>query len=585
MNRTGAILMTKYKEIIVERDVPGQMRDGITLYANIYRPKAEGNFPVMLTRLPYDKNLPNFSHRYIDPIRAALNGYIVIIQDVRGRFSSEGDFKPYLQEYEDGYDSVEWAAKLPYSNGKVGMFGMSYYAFTQLYAAMERPPSLVTIMPAMSGNLTRNGLFNRDGIHELAATETWILDSVAPDYLERKQKDNVEETKKEIIQDLDNIDEWHKYKPVKEWPPIQKHPTLIPFFEEYFIDDFGEKLRDLTEEKKKKNGPIDYPAYHIAGWYDSHLAPTLWNYESMQSEKQNQRLLIGPWAHGVFDSDIGERAFGLESSGDSIGGKDDFTALHIRWFNYWLKDDQSAVNKEDPVKIFVMGENKWRTEKEWPIKRTKYTPFYLTSNGNANADKEAGILTEVKPNKKGQDAYIHDPMHPVPSLGGGTLFFKGRNAGPRDQREVEQRDDVAVYTSEPLIEPLEVTGWIKVKLWASSDAVDTDFTAKLVDVLPDGTAYNLADGIVRASEQHAHEIPLNGKVIEYEIDLWATSNVFLQGHSIRLEIASSNFPRFEVNPGTGDTILETEENLKAKQMIYHGPDYPSRIILPVIPRE
>lgn len=577
--------MSAVKEVIIERDVPCKMRDEVTLYANIYRPKADGSFPVMLTRLPYNKNLPNFSHRYIDPIRAALHGYVVIIQDVRGRYASEGDFNPYLQEYEDGYDTVEWAAKLPYANGKVGMFGLSYYGFTQLYAAMERPPSLKTIMPAMTGNLSRNGLFNRDGIHELAATETWILDSVAPNYLSRKQKGEVDEAWNEITRDLDNIDEWHKYKPVKDWPPVQKHPTLVPFFKKYFLDDFGDELREVTAEKKEEQGKIELPAYHIAGWYDSHLAPTLWNYESMQSEKNDQKLIIGPWAHGVFDSDIGERSFGIESSGDYIDGESDLTSLHVNWFNHWLKADNSSINEEDPVKIFIMGINEWRSEKEWPLERTAYTSFYLTSNGNANTDNEAGLLTRNIPKENGEDAYIHDPAYPVPTHGGGTLFFKGRNAGPRDQRRIEERDDVVVYTSAPLTEPLEVTGWVKVKLWASSDAVDTDFTAKLIDVLPNGRAYNLTDGIVRAKQQIPEKIPLNGEVVEFEIDLWATSNVFLPGHSIRLEIASSNFPRFEANPGTGQTMLDSAEVVKANQTIYHGPDYPSHVVLPIIPRK
>lgn len=573
-----------FQDVVIERDVPCQMRDGITLYSNIYRPREEGVFPVLLTRLPYDKNLPNFSHRYIDPIRAALSGYVVIIQDVRGRYTSEGDFQPFIQEANDGYDTVEWAATLSYSNGKVGMFGMSYYGFTQLYAALERPPSLVALAPAMTGHITSDGLFNRDGIHEVAAVETWMLESIAPNYLAKHAKEHAQDSVDEVMRDLNEIDEWHRYKPVKEWLPLKKHPLLLPFFRKFFLNNAGNQLRDEALDRKKELERIDIPAYHIAGWYDSHLAPTLMNYESMQDERKKQKLIIGPWAHGVFDSDIGERSFGIESSGDYIEGENDLTSLHIQWFNHWLKEENNKISEEAPVKIFTMGTNQWRTENEWPLHRTEYTSFYLTSNGNAKADNEAGTLTRELPEEDKKDIYIHDPENPVPTHGGGTLFYKGRNVGPRDQRIVEERDDVLIYTSEPLKEAIEVTGWVTVKLWASSDAVDTDFTAKLIDVLPDGRAYNLTDGIVRAKQQHPVEVPIKGKILEYEIDLWATSNVFLPGHSIRLEIASSNFPRYEVNLGTGETMIDAAESVEATQVIYHGANYPSQLVLPIIPQ-
>ncbi|WP_172368929.1 CocE/NonD family hydrolase [Sporosarcina jiandibaonis] len=579
--------MSEYREIIVEREVPCTVRDGVTLYANIYRPQGDGQFPVLLSRLPYNKNLPEFSHRYIDPIRIAMNGYVVIIQDVRGRFASEGVFEPYIQELEDGYDTVEWAAKLPYSTGDVGMFGLSYYGFTQLYAALERPPSLKAIFPAQTRSLSRNDLFYRNGVYELAFIETWMLDSIAPDYLKRVGSGNFEETMQEISHDLNNIDEWYKHKPFKKWPPINKHPELAKLVNKYLNQELGNKLLAEKVAENEKRRKIEIPAYHLAGWYDSHLAPTLTNYEEMQSSKNNQKLIIGPWAHGQFDSDIGERFYGVNSSGNSIEGEADITTLHIEWFDHWLKGNNTSLNEnDDPVKIFVMGINEWRSEKEWPLKRTVYTPFYFQSDGRANTDMNSGRLLEKPADEVQKDYYIHNPNNPVPSLGGGTLFFKGRNNGPRDQREIEKREDVVVYTSEPLTEPLEVTGWVKVNLWASSDAADTDFTAKLVDVLPDGRAYNLTDGIVRAKYRNgdSEETSLKGEIVQYEIDLWATSNVFLPGHCIRIEIASSNFPRFDVNPGTGDTTLDTVEMIPAKQTIYHGAEYPSHVVLPVIPK-
>lgn len=574
--------MSEINQVIVDREVPCVVRDGVTLYANIYRPEGTGKYPVLLTRLPYNKNLPDFSHRYIDPIRIAMAGFVVIIQDVRGRFASEGEFAPFEQEFKDGYDTVEWAAKLPYANGKVGMFGLSYYGFTQLYAALERPPSLKAIFPAMTGNISQNGLFERDGVTELAAVQTWVLDSVAYDYLKRAGNSNYAEAMKEVAHDLDNIEVTHQHVPYQEWPPIQKHSALVPFFKDYFINNFGEKLFNMAKGKMVENGQIDIPAYHLAGWYDSHLAPTLLNYEDMQNQKNNQKLIVGPWSHGFFDSDIGERSFGSYASGHSIDAVDDINSLHIDWFNHWLKEDNTSIPANDaPVKLFVMGINEWRSEQEWPLKRTEYTPFYFESDGSANKDLTSGQLKIVASEKSGKDEFVHDPKNPVVSHGGGTLFYKGRNSGPRDQREIEKRDDVVVYTSAPMTEPVEVTGWVKVKLWVSSDAVSTDFTAKLIDVLPNGQAYNLTDGIVRV--RLPEEVNKEDNIVQCEIDLWATSNVFLPGHSIRIEIASSNFPRFDVNPNTGNTTLDTVEMVKAKQTVYHGAEHPSHVLLPIIP--
>ncbi|SEN38220.1 hypothetical protein SAMN05192533_11264 [Mesobacillus persicus] len=568
-------------EIIVEREVPCVMRDGVTLYATVYRPKSEGQFPVVLTRLPYNKNLPNFSHRYIDPMRMVLGGYVVIIQDVRGRFASEGEFEPGKYEAQDGYDTVEWAASLPYSNGKVGMFGLSYYGFTQLYALQAAPPSLKAIVPAMTGNISGQDV-DRHGVCDLASAQTWILDSVAPDYLKRQQGNGEKyaETLKDITNDLNHIDEWHKHIPFENWPPIMKHPEMRELYKKHLNSEL------LTHPDRSAPYTGEIPAYHIAGWYDNFLAHTIKNFEEMSTtgSVNNQKLIIGAWAHGVFHSEIGERFFGINSSGDSIGGKEDITSLHLDWFNFWLKEDGTSLpTDEEPVRIFTMGVNEWRSEKEWPLQRTVYTPFYLHSEGTAHL--ESGGLSLEGPDDEPQDQYVYDPEDPVPTHGGGILFYNGRNSGPRDQRKIEERKDVLVYTSEPMVDPLEVTGWIKVQLWASTDAPDTDFTAKLIDVYPDGRAYNLTDGIVRAKYREGSEekAPLTGEIVPYEIDLWATSNVFLPGHSIRLEISSSNFPRYDVNPNTGNTTKDTVEMVKATQTIYHDSQHPSHVLLPVIP--
>ncbi|MFD2638667.1 CocE/NonD family hydrolase [Piscibacillus salipiscarius] len=555
------------EQVVIERDVPCQLRDGVTLYANVYRPESEGEYPVLLTRLPYNKNLPNFSHRYIDPIRMALDGYVVIIQDVRGRFSSEGDFKPFAQELEDGYDSVEWAASLPYSNGKVGMFGLSYYGFTQMFAAMAKPPSLKAIFPAFTGHNIDRDLSKRGGAYELAKLETWMLDSVAPDYLKRIQdSETFQKTSQELIADLDHILDWHSHFPFKDWSPVMKHPELQELYKAYI---YGE----LSVNDRASIGDVNVPGFHMAGWYDCFLQATIHNFSELEKQgKDDQQLIIGPWGHGVFTPYFGERYFGLKASGDLIDGVDDVTSLHLKWFDHWLKDDQTEVFEEDaPIKLFVMGANEWRSEYEWPLARTNYKPLYLHNHGQLSFDK---------PTESALDSYVYDPDNPVPTKGGPSLFIHGINTGPLDQREVEKREDVLVYTSAPLGEDIEVTGPVKFKLYASTDVVNTDFVVKLTDVLPDGKSINVTEGIVRTNTIHGALKP--GEVYEYEIDMWSTSQVFKKGHSLRVQVTSSNFPMYDPNPNTGDTLLDTTKIINANQTLHMGADYASHIILPII---
>lgn len=569
------------KQIIIERDVVCVVRDQIKLYANIYRPKQNGKYPVLLSRLPYNKDNPEYSHRYVDPMRLALKGYVVIIQDVRGRFASEGDFNPFVYEANDGYDAVEWAASLPYSNGEVGMYGLSYQAFTQLSTLLKKPSSLKALFPAMSRQVIGE-IVHREGIIELAWAETWILNSIAKNFLMRKQEEGTfSETIDEIYHDLYQIDEWYKFVPIKDWPPIKKHKDLMGIFEQYIYQSFKKESYDELETNHKKESQV--PAYHLAGWYDNFLGSTIRNFENMNKDERNQKLIIGPWGHGIFEPKIGERFFGPKSSGASIDGLDDLTSLHINWFDFWLKNNKEAISDfEFPVKIFVMGINEWRLEKEWPLARTQYTPFYLHSDGNA-ADKN-GELSRVKPNIEPSDQYIYNPHKPTPTYGGNIQFYNKINVGPYDQNGLEKRKDILVYTSSPLEEPLEVTGWIKMVLWVSSDAIDTDFVVKLIDVSPEGNAFNLTEGIIRVKYRNGKKVEyMNKSVVKLTIDLWATSNVFLAGHSIRIDIASSSFPKYDLNPNTGKTTFETSKMVEAKQTVYHQKEYPSHILLPVIP--
>lgn len=576
--------------IIVEKNVPCTMRDGTILYADIYRPDKEGEFPVLLTRLPYSKDLPHYSHRYLDTHRLVLNGFVVIIQDVRGRFQSEGEFRPFVHEADDGYDTVEWAASLPYSTGKVGMFGMSYYGYTQLLAAAKMPPHLAAIFPAMTLNDLRNGPVYRNGAFSLGLFETLVLESFAPDLLKRNDKDSGKRNDaiRQLADALNKIDDWYAFAPINEWPPL-KELDVAPFF----FDDLNHPVDDEAYWKKTSIAhqyeKLKLPAFHIGGWYDCFIGPTLENYMEMtkvnRQAENKQKLIVGPWGHGSFSSIQGERSFGPHASGDWINLEEDLTGLHIRWFTYWLKGIGTGIEVEPPVKIFVMGINEWRDEMEWPIARAEYKRFYLHSGGKANTKAGDGCLSQIKPEDEPVDSFTYDPENPVPAKGGGTLFCGPLTMGPFDQSEIQIREDVLVYASEPLNEPLEVTGPVKVKLWAATDAKDTDFTAKLVDTGPDGKAFILTEGIVRAKYRNGHqaEKELYEKIVEYEIDLWATSNVFLPGHRIVLEISSSRFPQYAPNPNTGNSMIESDETKKARQMIFHNKQFPSYLLLPIIP--
>ncbi|MBI0581051.1 CocE/NonD family hydrolase [Neobacillus cucumis] len=573
-------------QILVEKNVPCEMRDGVILYADIYRPNEEGTFPVLLTRLPYSKDLPHYSHRYLDTNRLVENGFVVIIQDVRGRFQSEGEFQSFRQEANDGYDTVEWAASLPFSTGKVGMFGMSYYGYTQLMAATKRPPHLAAIFPAMTLNDQRNGASYRNGVYQPGFTETWTLESIAPDLLMRKygEPKKREDALRSLADQLNKLDELYQFAPVNQWLPLKELKVA-----EFFFEELEHPIED--EDYWKESSIIDkyedlkIPAYHLGGWYDCFIGPTLTNYSEMTKTGKHQKLIVGPWGHGYFASVQGECSFGVHASGDWIDLGGNITDLHIRWFNHWLKGIDMGLETEPPVKIFIMGINEWRDEWEWPLARTQYTNFYLHSSGKANTKNGDGVLSLMCSVDEVFDSYFYDPKNPVPTKGGSTLFAGPLTMGPFDQREIEEREDVLVYSTEPLTEAIEVTGQVKVKLWASTDAKDTDFTAKLVDTAPDGKALILTEGIVNAKYRNGFqpEKELAGEVVEYEIDLWATSNVFLQGHRITLEISSSSSPHYLPNPNTGKSLVESKQTRTAKQTIFHNEQYPSHLILPIIP--
>lgn len=576
-------------DVVVEHNVPAAMRDGTVLRADVYRPAGGKKYPVLLQRTPYDKSFLPWATLTLDPIKAARSGYVVVIQDVRGRWESEGaKFCPYRDEFVDGYDTVEWAALLPYSNGNVGMYGYSYYGMTQWQAASTQPPHLKAIFP-FSAAMDFFG--RRGGALDLAVVIGWILRLAGPNAIMREKVDTKEFMA--LVGAIDRIEDAFRALPLEDISATKLGGGFAPYFYDVLrhdtYDDFHKKLSMIDKHKR-----VQVPALIFAGWYDALLDCDLQHFTLTQREAQSpiaresSRLVVGPWSHlGILDS-VGQLNFGLAASTASLELKGDLTSQALRWFDYWLKGIQNKVDEEPPVKLFIMGDNVWRYENEWPLARARYITFYFHSEGKANSLHGDGVLSPIPPKEEPEDHFTYDPPNPVPTRGGNHILPMYYPRGPISQLDVEERRDVLVYTSDVLSKDIEVTGPVVVKLYAASSATDTDFTAKLVDVYPDGRAYNIVDGIIRARYRNGPEVPPTlippNTAIEYTIDLWSTSNVFKQGHRIRVEVSSSNFPRFDRNPNTGELPHKGTSMRSALQTVFHDAQRPSHIVLPTIPR-
>ena len=580
--------MTNVLTTTVERNLGVPMRDGILLSADVYRPAGGGAHPVLLQRSPYDKSAIATMVGLI--LRATAAGYAVVCQDVRGRYESGGEFDPFVNERDDGYDTLAWLTEQPWCDGQVGMFNQSYLGLTQWQAAMSGHPALKAITPTVTASDYHDGWVYQGGAFELSFNYSWTISTLILDGLSRRERGGDERVagRRQAVYDgidamadgfgrlpLDSNEDIAAYAPYyAEW---LAHPTYDAFWEGLDVSRAHDRLA--------------VPALHIGGWYDIFLKGTLGNFTGMRANaataaaRSAQRLVLGPWNHGGMrgGNPIGEVDFGVRSTGDAI----DVDGLHLRWFDQWLRGVDGGFDREPPVRIFVMGRNQWRSEAEWPLARTDWQPWFFHSGGAANSLRGDGTLSRETPGGEPPDSYLYNPRNPTPTRGGGLcchhVFSYG---GPFDQREVEAREDTLVYTSAPLERPIEVTGPLKVVLHATSSAPDTDFTAKLVDVGPCGSARNLADGILRVRYRHSMREPQllePGEVAELEIDLVATSNVFLPGHRIRVEIASSNFPRFDRNPNTGALPGSGVDMVSALQTVLHSGDHLSHILLPVIP--
>lgn len=549
-------------DIVVDMNVMVPMRDGTRLSTDIYRPAKPGRYPVILFRDAYG----NGSGVLASARKWTDHGYAYVSQDVRGRYDSEGSYYPYVYEINDGYDTQQWAGAQPWSSGKVGMIGESYRAAVQWLPSHLRSPSLTAIAPRVTPFNYYKDVVYSGGALQLASRLDWAFYMIG-----RTAQSGFDWDKMRQHLPLKTMDQAFGYDS-KHWQDWIAHPSYDTYWK---VFDVEARVND-----------IDVPAFNMGGWYDAFLRGTLASFTSMskgaysERARRGQKLLIGPWNHFANRAMSGAA---LEFGPDATV---DFNALERRWYDYWLKGEDNGVMQEAPVRIFVMGENRWRDEQEWPLARTRYTKYYLQSAGEANTSSGDGQLVTRAPGSGGTNTYIYDPANPVPTKGG-NLLPVNLGAGPAEQGEVSKRDDVLVFATAPLTQDTEVTGNITMTLYAASSAPDTDFTAKLIDVHPDGKAYNLADGIIRARYRESLERPVliePGKVYEYKIDLWATSNVFKKGHKIRVDLSSSNFPKFDRNPNTGHKFGEDAELRTATQTIHHSRQYPSHIVLPVIPR-
>lgn len=537
------------------------MRDGVTLSANVTEPAEGGPFPVLLTRTPYGKSGEPAAK---GGVTFAGKGYACVQMDVRGRGDSEGEFEPYRNDGPDGHDAIEWLAAQPWCTGAVGTYGGSYPGQIQWLAALERPVHLKAMVVAVSPS---------DPFVEWPTGAPspmhvcWhrMTDGRALQYVEQVEWMDVYRHLP-----LETMDEAAGFRS-KNWRRDLAHPTL---------DGYWEPLR-----YQHRFAEIDVPVLHVSGWYDDEQIGTPLNFAGMragaasEAARTAQRLLMGPWGHHINSArQVGEVDFGPDALIDLEG-------TMARFFDHHLKGEANGVEAEAPARIFLMGANVWRDEPEWPPPGVEFTDYFLRGDGSANSRFGDGRLTgEAPEGDEPPDAYRHDPMRPVPFL---TDPLSNQIGGPDDYSAVEQRGDVLCYTTEPLAEDLTVIGPVRLELFAASSAPDTDFCAKLVDVHPGGFCQRLCDGVVRARYREGmdHEVPLEpGSVERFEIDLWNTSQVFGTGHRIRLEVASSAFPKYPRNLGTGGPLGAETDPVVAENHVWHTAVRPSKLVLPVVPR-
>lgn len=573
-------------DVSVEHGAVMLTRDGKRLYADIYQPSGDGKYPTLLRRTPYGRTQNDLAETFNEAHFFASHGYLVVVQDTRGRHGSEGVWHPFVYEARDGYDAVEWAAALPQSNGRVGMFGQSYGAISQYLAATQRPPHLVTAVPVSAYlGAFENYWYNR-GALELSWTLSYFM-NMATDVLtklgDRDRLAELEAMKSDpSVRFAPLTDDALRHLPLEDW--IDRFGPGAPFLADILHHD-KEDAYWWTVDLRRQLHNIDIPMLHVGSWYDIANWDTPQYFLGIRSEamsaraRGNQALFMGPWSHLLPFSQptsggTGDIDFGPEAAYPMVH-------MQLEWFDHYVRDGGTSLPRP-PVTLFVMGENSWRHEDDWPVTRAEATVWYLRSNGDANGADGGGVLQrEAADSHEPTDNYVYDPEDPVPSAGGRYV-----GGGVRDQRAKATRPDVLHYTSDPLAEDLEITGPLQLELYASTDAVDTDFVAILCDVHPDGFVQNLSEGLVRARFRDSFDEPTlltPGEVYPFTIELGNISHVVKADHALRLLVTSSDFPRWDRNTNTGVRPAAASRTQPARQTIYHDSSRPSRLILPVVP--
>jgi putative CocE/NonD family hydrolase len=531
------------------------MRDGVRLSANIFLPPDRPRAPAILERTPYGKgaDITSLYQAFVD------RGYAVVAQDVRGRYESEGVFHPLLQETNDGEDTLNWVARQPWCDGRIGMIGGSYRGIVQWKVAVLRNPHLKAMFVVVSGDDDyRDRFYSTGGAMKLGNRLEWMAENLKiPEY-------RPDFSKYTLHLPLKTSDVAATGRSSQMFQLALSHPSFDAFW------------RSLSVREHLDN--VGAPVFAVGGWYDNFVEGDLDAYAALRKTTGVNRLIVGPWPHNM-SYKFADVDFGPES-------RVNVRALQLAWFDQWLMGKDEPLLSTPPLRLFVMGSNRWREAREWPPAEARPRAFYLTGKGHANTLSGDGSLSE-HPAKGGPDRFVFDPRDPAPTRGGAVCCNpRVFPWGPMDQRPVEARKDVLVYSTRPLESDVEVIGPVKLELYAATSARDTDFTAKLVDVFPDGSARNLTDGLLRLRYRNSLEKPelaRPGEIYRITIDAGVTANTFLKGHRIRVEISSSNFPRFDRNSNTGGRILDETKLAKANQTVYHDAKHPSQLVLMTMP--
>jgi len=558
----------------IAKDVAVPMRDGVVLRADLLLPKGAGRFPTLVYRTPYNKESALRTAKTFS--NAVARGYAVVLQDVRGRYASDGEFNAYRNEGHDGYDTIEWAAKQSWSDGNVGTFGLSYPGAVQWLAAVENPPHLKAMVPAMTFSTPRNFIYS-GGLFDGSWID-WIWFNIAPDVRSRKGLPGPK-THKEAAEAWE-----HEHQRLQEFLPLRDLPDLkdiSPFYYQWLSHPAADPWWDWAELRNKYDR-VHAAVLNLSGWYDEAYGPdgATTNFNGLLAARRNEkdprtRTVMGPWTHGgEEESRSGEREFGPSAPID-------YDELILRWMDHYVRGMDNGADRDSRVRIFVMGENFWRDEDAWPLERARSESFYLASK---SADDRAGSLVRFVANSSYPDStFLSDPATP--------LADPYSAYGAHDYRQLAGRGDTLVFDTEPLQANWEVTGPVRAEVYLSATCRDLDLWVRLLDVAPDGTAFNLMSpglDVLRASYRNEFRRPeylKGGQTIRLNLDRLLTSNTFLAGHCIRAQISGAFFPHFSRNLQTGASEATTSRMVPCKIRILHDKDHPSRLILPVVPEK